>query len=405
MLKHLKRIAYRVPDVEAAKHWYANLLHDEPAFDSPVACIFHLGETTLSLAKGVPSPPDDGRLSAYFEVDDVDQAFARLLELGASATSSPQNVLTLRVAQVTDPFGNVIGLCGGIPHDEERTIENQPSETAHAVALCRALLARDDRAELRRDDRFSDLFLREELLPVLADPAERQALIDRRISRPLYGYFAARTAFIDDVFRRALRDRIPQIVFLGAGYDTRALRFAAEPGGVRIFELDAPPTQERKQARLQASGLQAPEHLTFIAVNFKTDDFVGRLTAVGYDEGLATLFVWEGVSYYLSRDTVERTLASLHRHSAPGSAIVFDYMTKGSVSINAGEPFLSFVDPAVLPEWLAGFGFRVADHLDAAAMIRRYLTLANGTVAERPLSTLQLVYAERQPRDTVSQRA
>jgi methyltransferase (TIGR00027 family) len=395
MLKELKRLVCQVENVEAARDWYARVLGDEPAFDSPVACIFRVGASSLSLAKASAPTPDPGRLSAYWEVDDVDQTFARLLELGAQAKSPPANVLTLRVAQVTDPFGNVIGLSGRIPHDQQRTIESQPSETAHAVALCRALLARDERPELRRPDPFSQLFLKDEVRPLLDDAGQRQALIDRRISRPLYGYFAARSAFIDEAFVRALRQGMRQIVLLGAGYDTRALRFAAELGGTRIFEVDAPSTQGRKLALLATHGTAAPAQVCFVAVNFKSDDFSKRLRAAGYDETLATLFIWEGVTYYLPREAVEQTLALVHRHSAPGSAVVLDYMTMKLESINAGEPFLSFVEPEALPGWLEQLGFRVVDHLDATEMASRYLTLRDGLLAEKPLSRLRLVFAER----------
>jgi methyltransferase (TIGR00027 family) len=396
MFKELKRVVYQVGDVEAAKAWYSRVLGLEPAFDSPVACIFRIGANTLSLAKGASALGDgEGRIGVYWEVDDVDRAFARLLELGARAKSAPSNVLTLRVAQVSDPFGNVLGLSGPIPHDQERTVEHQPSETAHVVALCRALLARDARPGLRREDAFSERFLTEELRPLLDDAEKRQAIIERRISRPLYGYFAARAAFIDDAFLRALRAGTPQIVCLGAGYDTRALRFAKDLGKTRVFEVDAASTQGRKRAVLAASGTPVPAELRFVTVNFKTDDFTEQLAAAGYDEARATLFIWEGVTYYLPLPTVERTLGLLHRHSAPGTALALDYATVQLDSLNAGEPFLSFLAPETLSGWMARLGFRVCEHLDAAQMTERYLTLGDGSVAEKPLSRLRLVYAER----------
>jgi methyltransferase (TIGR00027 family) len=395
MLKELKRVVYEVEDVEAAKQWYSRVLGSEPAFDSPVASIFRVNQNSLSLAKGRAASTGDDRVTVYWEVDDVDQAFARLIELGARAKTPPANVLTLRVAQVVDPFGNVLGLSSGIPHGKERTIENQPSETAHAVALCRALLAREERAELRRADEFSDLFLKDEIRAILEDPGKRQGLIDRRISRPLYGFFAARTAFIDEVFQRALETGTPQIVFLGAGYDTRALRFAASLRATHIFELDAPSTQTRKQERLGAGGVTVPPQVRFVAANFKTADFTQRLSEAGYDESLAALFVWEGVTYYLPQEIVEQTLTLLHAHSAPGSALALDYMTTKVESVNAGEPFLSFMDPETIADWLARFGFSVREHVDAAQMTERYLTLRDGTVAEKPLSMIRFIYAER----------
>ncbi len=72
-----------------------------------------------------------------------------------------------------------------------------------------------------------------------------------------------------------------------------------------------------------------------------------------------------------------------------------DYMAAKTESVNAGEPFLFFVEPEALPDWLGRFGFRLRDHLDAAQMAARYLTLRHGTVAEKPFSKIRLAYAER----------
>lgn len=396
MFKELKRAVYFVPDVEKAKSWYARVLGIEPVFDSPVACIFRVNQSSLSLAKtGAAAPAGDDRMATYWEVDDVDHVVARLVDLGARVKTPPANVLTLRVAQVVDPFGNVLGLSGGIPRDKERSVENQPSQTAHVVALCRALLARDERLELRRTDRYSELFLEAEARAAVDDASKRRELIERRISRPLYGFFAARCAFVDEAFQGALTAGTPQIVLLGAGYDTRALRFAADLGATRVFEADVPSTQTRKQALLRSSGTAVPPQVSYVAVNFKTEDVLQCLTAAGYDASLQALFIWEGVTYYLPQEAVERTLELVQNHSAAGSTLALDYMTTRLESVSSGEPFLSFMDPEALPGWIARFGFRVREHLDAQRMAERYLTLRDGTVAERPFAAIRLVCADR----------
>ncbi len=56
----------------------------------------------------------------------------------------------------------------------------------------------------------------------------------------------ARTRFIDDCLKEAINAGIRQLVILGAGYDTRALRFEALKDGVMVFELDHPATQRVK---------------------------------------------------------------------------------------------------------------------------------------------------------------
>ena len=396
MFKSLKRMVYQVSDAEKAGKWYKEILGKDPAFDSPIAVIFKIGDSSLSLVKGPDGlPADSGRLAAYWEVDDVDQSLGRLLEMGATEKSPPGNVLNIRTAQAVDPFGIVIGLTGGISEDGMRTIENRPSETAHNVALCRALASFDARFGARTSDPFSGIFLKENVKPVLRDETTRRSVIDTMISRPLYGYFIARSAFIDETFVRALRNRIPQIVFMGAGYDTRALRFENLLGTTRIFELDAPTTQNRKKECLEKTGTRVPRQVSFISVNFKNENFLEKLEDAGFTRSAATLFIWEGVTYYLPEEAIDRTLELIREVSAPKTGLCFDYMTSKLDSINMGEPFLSWINPERIQEYLEKFGFRLMDHPDAGEIGARYLNLSNGIQAEKPLPSLRLAYAEK----------
>ena len=63
----------------------------------------------------------------------------------------------------------------------------------------------------------------------------------------MYEYGIARTTFFDNIFIDALNKNIPQIVLLGAGYDTRAYRFAEINNTTKIIELDIETTQNRKR--------------------------------------------------------------------------------------------------------------------------------------------------------------
>ena len=77
----------------------------------------------------------------------------------------------------------------------------------------------------------------------------------------MYEYVLARTVFFDRIFVDALQDRIPQIVLLGAGYDTRAYRFAGLNNKSEIFELDIATTQYRKKNCLKKAQIDIPEHV------------------------------------------------------------------------------------------------------------------------------------------------
>ncbi len=394
MLKRLKRIVYQVPDLTAAKNWYATFLGLEPVFDTPLGVIFLVGDNTLSLVPSASSlPVDNGRIMTYWEVDDVDASFRRMIEMGASSYAEAKNVMTIRTAQVRDPFGNIIGLSGPIPGAKDKTVETQPSHTAMAVSFCRALAARDER-DIRRPDAFAELFLTEEARKALENPAMRDAVINRSVTRPLYGYLIARSAFVDAVFEQAIRDNIPQIAFIGAGYDTRAFRFREKLGNTRVYELDAPATQNRKKDILQKESILIPPQLSFVPVNFKTDDLGEVLERAGLNKNLRTLFIWEGVMYYLPAEAVDKTLKAIKANSIDGSLLCLDYMTEKLDSPNSGEPFLSWIDKRDIKAFLEDRGFRILDHVDSEEMIRRFLTLPDGTIAEQPFSRLCLVLAQ-----------
>lgn len=394
MFKALKRITYKVPDLAKAKEWYSRVLDMDPVFDTPLGTVFKIGPCTMSLMPGPdPLPEESDRMGTYWEVDDVDACYRRLLEAGATSYAEVRDILSIRVARVKDPFGNIVGLCGQRPVAKRQTIENQPSATAANVAFCRALAAVDAREEIRGPDTMAELFVIDELKSRLKQESDRSSLIGT-IGNRLYAYFIARTAFMDAAFRQALEENLPQIVFLGAGYDTRAYRFREKIRGARIFEVDAPATQRRKREILQKSGVSVPEQLTFVALNFKTDDVGAALEAAGFDRALKTLFIWEGVMYYLSAEDVDKTLAFVRQSSPKGSAVCFDYMTEELESINPGEPFRFWIGHEGMRGFLAQRGFRLVERLDSSEMEKRFLSLKDGSIAEKALGQFGLVKAD-----------
>ena len=141
----------------------------------------------------------------------------------------------------------------------------------------------------------------------------------------LYEYMIARTTFFDDVFIQALNESVPQIVLLGAGYDTRALRFANLNKAARIIELDSAATQNRKKKCLKKSRIDIPGHVAYIPVDFNKEPLKDVLECAGYEENKETLFIWEGVCMYLEPKSVDAVLGFIANFSHGESIIVFDY--------------------------------------------------------------------------------
>ena len=119
MVKGLATVIYRVPDLARAKAWYAAAFGQEPYFDQPFYVGFNIAGYELGLdpnqSTGQAGP---GGGVAYWRVADVEAAVRHFVGAGATMVSAVQDVGEgIRVAAVSDPFGNRIGLIEN-PHFE-----------------------------------------------------------------------------------------------------------------------------------------------------------------------------------------------------------------------------------------------------------------------------------------------
>jgi predicted enzyme related to lactoylglutathione lyase len=111
MFQGLRTVIYHVGDLEKAKEWYSRVLKIKPYFDKPFYAGFNVGGYELGLDPDMEGVARGGSVVAYWGVADARSALKRLLELGATAHSPVQDVGDdIRVATVTDPFGNIFGI-------------------------------------------------------------------------------------------------------------------------------------------------------------------------------------------------------------------------------------------------------------------------------------------------------
>lgn len=161
------------------------------------------------------------------------------------------------------------GLSSRSTNANEKTVEQQPSQTAMGTATARAAAFHDERDEIRGPDYLAEIFISENMRTLLHDPVSIQSLMAQSMPG-MYEYIVARTAYFDSVFKKALEDNISQIVFLGSGYDKRPYRFKDQITGTRLFDLDIQTTQNHKLELLRQHKVAIPEQLTFVPINFNT---------------------------------------------------------------------------------------------------------------------------------------
>ncbi len=106
----IKTILHPVSDVAAAKPVYTALLGVEPAADESYYVGYETGAQHVGL---LPGGGPQGLTSpvAYWEVDDIEARVAEVVAAGGTLKDAVQEVGGgRRVATVTDPDGNVLGL-------------------------------------------------------------------------------------------------------------------------------------------------------------------------------------------------------------------------------------------------------------------------------------------------------
>ena len=109
MIQGLRTVIYHVTDLVKAKEWYTQVLEQEPYFDQPFYVGYSVGGFELGLIPdGSPGP---GGTVAYWGVPNADAAVERLQKLGGIVREPVKDVGEgIRVATVTDPFGNAFGV-------------------------------------------------------------------------------------------------------------------------------------------------------------------------------------------------------------------------------------------------------------------------------------------------------
>lgn len=111
MNKGLRTAIYTVSDLTRSKEFYTSLFEEKPYFDEPFYVGFNIGGYELGLVPAeTPSATGPGGVVAYWSVDEIQQAYQRAVELGATGLEAPTNVGgQIWVATVADPDGNPIG--------------------------------------------------------------------------------------------------------------------------------------------------------------------------------------------------------------------------------------------------------------------------------------------------------
>lgn len=214
------------------------------------------------------------------------------------------------------------------------------SYTAQWTAAARAL-------ESERADRiFDDPYARD-----LAGPAG-PALLERYAGAGTVPFLAVRTKYLDNAAVEAVAKRSArQVVFVAAGMDTRAWRLPW-PDGTEIYELDRPGLLQAKADMMAGTALPPGRKRHPLAVDL-AGDWATHLTGSGFRTDEPTVWVMEGLLFFLPEQAVRGLLATLAGLSGTGSVLAGDMASRASLTNPLAREFLAALEEDGAP-WRFG---------------------------------------------------
>jgi methyltransferase (TIGR00027 family) len=266
---------------------------------------------------------------------------------------------------------------------------NPAAQTAFGPMVLAAVEQNEPPGRRLVDDDLADLFLPARLRWLVATtrwaPIRRLMIRASEFTGPgLWANIACRKRFIADKLRDAL-EGIDAVVILGAGLDTRAYLLTRQVR-IPVFEVDLPINIARKAETVRRVLGGPPLSVRLVALDLERDDLLTSLAEHGYHTEYRAFFICEGVTQYLSEDTVRRTLEGL-RASAPGSRLVFTYVRRDFIDgtnlygartlyrkVRQQKQLWRFgLEPADVAAFVGEYGWRLVEQAGPDELCERYV--------------------------------
>jgi methyltransferase (TIGR00027 family) len=206
----------------------------------------------------------------------------------------------------------------------------------------------------------------------------------------IVGAQICRTKFIDEKTSQVLKD-VQQILILGAGLDTRALRIKGIEEKI-IYEIDLPDVQEYKKQKLLKYYGKLPAMVNYIPVDFNEMKTETALNSTSFDYDKRTLVILEAVIQYIKRDAVDEVFNFLSKLTN-NSYLIFTYVLHDVIerknetakklmdwSAKHNCPFLFGINQTEIESFLKNYNLEILEDVGAEFYQEKYLKPVNRNI-------------------------
>lgn len=268
---------------------------------------------------------------------------------------------------------------------------DRTSRTAQYMAFFRALETERNSNDKLFSDAFAIHFLEAKLR--FATRMSKYSIIRKfihsKIQKRIPGALSsgiARTKYIDDLLQSTIDKGVKQVIILGAGFDTRALRLNFLEK-IPVIEIDHPNTSNFKKAIYKNRIDNLPKNIDFYQIDFNKQSLDELAEQHSFDFTKPTTVIWEGVTNYLTEDAIKNTFAFISKF-AKNSSVIFTYVHKkileNPAAFLGGEKLLKDLNkleekwtfgfqPEELSNYLNQFDMLVIEDMGATEYREKYL--------------------------------
>ncbi|MCZ2846316.1 MAG: SAM-dependent methyltransferase, partial [Candidatus Bathyarchaeota archaeon] len=184
---------------------------------------------------------------------------------------------------------------------------------------------------------------------------------------------------------------IETVVNLGAGMDCRAY-YLPNLAETTYFHVDHPLVIHKKKKKMKKIFGSLPDNIVYVPVDFQKQTLDDVLKNAGYHLSSKTLFIWEAVTQYISKEANDSIFKYI-RQAAPGSKLVFSYVIKSFFEgkynndgikklakrfLKKNKPiFITGFDPADMKDYLSKNSLMLIEDIGSIEMQERYSKLVD----------------------------
>ena len=155
-------------------------------------------------------------------------------------------------------------------------------------------------------------------------------------------YISIRIRFFDDIAQEGAAQGVRQIVLPAAGMDARAYRLPW-PDGTSIYEVDHPELFDIKEKLLTGQSLTPKSKRVLIGTDLR-QDWARLLVDSGFAPSEPSIWLIEGLFYYLDEPAVNHVLKEVSGLAAPRSLLVTDLVSLSLLTSPWMQPTLKAME-------------------------------------------------------------